>query len=184
MKQPVLYIFSGLPGAGKSTLAQRLATRLGCVFVRIDTIEQSLRELCSLSVQGEGYQLACRIAADNLSIGISVVADSCNPIELTRTEWEDVARSSAATPLNIEITCTDKTEHRQRVETRQPGVLGLRLPTWQEVEERQYDEWTKDRIVIDTSGKTVDEAFDQLGKVLLLPQQTKAEPVCSPSQNA
>ena len=27
-----------------------------------------------------------RIAADNLRLGISVVADSCNPIELTRDE--------------------------------------------------------------------------------------------------
>ena len=169
MNQPVLYIFSGLPGVGKSTLAQRLATKLGGVFIRIDTIEQSLRDLCSWSVQGEGYQLAYRIAADNLSIGLSVVADSCNPIELTRSEWEEVARSHAAVPLNIEIICTDKAEHRLRVETRQPGVLGLRLPTWQEVKQRQYDEWTKDRIVIDTSGKTADEAFDQLYEALFLP---------------
>lgn len=182
--QPVLYIFSGLPGAGKSTLAQRLATRLGCVFVRIDTIAQSLRDLCSFPVQGEGYQLSYRIAADNLNIGISVVADSCNPIELTRSEWEDVARSSAAIPLNIEITCADKAEHRQRVETRQPGVLGLRLPTWQEVEQRQYDAWTKDRIVIETSGRTADEAFDQLCNALSLPQQTEAEPVRAPNSGA
>ena len=164
--QPVLYIFSGPPGSGKSTLAQRLATRLGCIYLRIDTIEQSLQDLCSISVEGEGYQLSYRIAADNLKIGISVVADSCNPIELTRKEWEDVARNNEATPINIEICCTDKTEHRSRVETRTSGVHGLRLPTWPEVEQRQYHKWTKDRIVTDTSGKTIDESLDQLCSAL------------------
>lgn len=174
--QPVLYIFSGLPGSGKSTLAQRLAGKWGCAYLRIDTIEQSLRDLCSVSVEGEGYQLSYRIAADNLKVGISVVADSCNPIELTRKEWEDVARSNDATPVNIEISCSDKTEHRSRVETREPSVLGLRPPTWPEVEQRQYHEWTKDRIVIDTFGKTADESLDQLCSALLSQQETEAEP--------
>lgn len=79
MKTPTLYIFSGLPATGKSTLAELLARRLGAAYVRIDTIEQALRDLCSVDVQGEGYRLAYRVAADNLRLGISVVADSCNP---------------------------------------------------------------------------------------------------------
>jgi predicted kinase len=159
---PILYIFSGLPGSGKSTLAQRLAARLGCVYVRIDTIEQALRDLCAISVEGEGYQLSYRIAADNLKIGISVVADSCNPIELTRWEWDDIARDNGAKPVNIEICCTDKEEHRKRVETRISSVQGLQLPTWPDVEQREYDPWTRERLVVDTSGKTVEESLDEL----------------------
>lgn len=166
-KQSFLYIFSGLPGAGKFTLAQGLATKLGCVYLRIDTIEQSIRDLCSLSVEGEGYQFSYRIAADNLKIGLSVVADSCNPIELTRNEWEGVARNNGAKPVNIEICCTDKTEHRNRVETRISNIPGLRPPTWPEVEQRQYHEWTKERIVVDTFGQTADESLDQLCGALL-----------------
>ncbi len=98
---PVLYIFAGLPGSGKSTLSQRIAQELAAVYLRIDTIEQGLRELCSIEVQGEGYRLAYRIAADNLRLGRSVVADSCNPIELTRREWEQVARDAGADFVNI-----------------------------------------------------------------------------------
>lgn len=160
--EPFLYIFSGLPGSGKSTLAQRLAAQLQAVYLRIDTIEQSIRDLCSFSVEGEGYLISYRIAADNLKIGISVVADSCNPIEWTRNEWEDVARKNGAKPINIEICCSDKTEHRNRVETRSSSVRGLRLPAWSEVAEREYHEWTKERIIIDTFGKTVDESLNQL----------------------
>ena len=104
---PILYIFSGLPGSGKSTLAQLVASRLDAVYLRIDTIEQALRDMCSVEVRGEGYRLAYRIASDNLRLGLNVVADSCNPIELTRREWEQVARETEAAYINIEVICSE-----------------------------------------------------------------------------
>jgi len=159
---PVLYIFSGLPGSGKSTLAQGVAEHHHAVYLRIDTIEQGLRDLCSFDVQGEGYRLAYRVAADNLRLGLSVVADSCNPIELTRREWEQVARDAGAAYRNIEIVCSDPGEHRRRVETRVSTVEGLRLPTWSEVETREYHDWTRPRILIDTAGRSEEACLTQL----------------------
>jgi predicted kinase len=162
METPTLYIFSGLPGSGKSTLAQLLAVRVGAAYVRIDTIEQALRDVCSIDVQGEGYRLAYRVTADNLRLGISVVADSCNPIELTRREWEGVARDTGALYVNIEVVCSDPREHQKRVETRLSTVPGLTLPTWRDVTERQYDDWTVDRVVVDTFGRSEQETLDEL----------------------
>jgi predicted kinase len=162
METPTLYIFSGLPGSGKSTLAQLLARHVGAAYVRIDTIEQALREVCAIDVQGEGYRLAYGVTADNLRLGISVVADSCNPIELTRREWERVAGESGAQYVNIEVVCSDLSEHRRRVETRRSTVAGLTLPTWQEVTEREYHDWTVDRVVVDTSGRAERECLDEL----------------------
>ncbi len=158
----ILYIISGLPGTGKTTLSKMLAQHLNAVYLRIDTVEQALRDLCSVNVAGEGYRLSYRVASDNLRLGISVVADSCNPIVLSRDEWEQVAIDSEAKFVNIEIICSDKVEHKKRVETRRATIPGHVLPTWEKVESREYDSWTSKRVVIDTAVKTVDESFNEL----------------------
>lgn len=159
----MLYIFSGLPGTGKTTLSQKLAEHTSAVHLRIDTIEQGLRDICSVNVVGEGYRLAYRIASDNLNLGISVVADSCNPINLTRKEWEEVARNSQSDFTNIEIICSDKEEHKKRIENRISTIPNFKLPSWESVITREYHSWGKDnRIVIDTALKTTDESFGDL----------------------
>lgn len=161
-----LYIFAGLPGSGKTTLARKLAQEFNLAYLRIDTIEQGMKDLCAISVQGEGYCLAYRIAKDILSAGVGVVADSCNPIILTRDAWEDVARGTDSEFINIEILCSDRSEHKKRVETRMPDIAGFRLPTWEEVENRKYHGWDENRIIIDTAGKSENEAFADLLKAI------------------
>lgn len=161
-EKPTLYIFSGLPGSGKTTLSEMLSRRLGAAHVRVDTVEQALRDLCAIEVQGEGYRISYRIAADNLRLGMSVVADSCNPIALTRREWEEVAIDEEASYVNVEVQCSNPTEHRRRVETRSSTIPGLRLPTWPEVENREYTPWAADRVVIETADRTRGECFEEL----------------------
>jgi len=178
-QMPVLYIFSGLPGSGKSTLSQTLARQLRAVYLRIDTIEQGLRHLCSVDVRGEGYGLAYRIASDNLRLGVSVVADSCNPIEITRREWEQVARETRAVHVNIEVICSDSGEHRLRAEARHAEVSGLKLPTWSEIENREYDEWTVERVIVDTAGRSkIECARELLSKLSWL----RAEQIVGPER--
>lgn len=162
MATPTLYIFAGLPASGKTTLAQRLATDLNAVHLRIDTIEQAMRDLCNFQVEGEGYRLAYRIAADNLRLGLSVVADSCNTIELTRREWEDVAKAEGAEFVNIEILCSHTTEHRQRVEGKVNSVPNLQLPTWNDVLARAYHSWSVPRVEIDTAGTSPESSYEEL----------------------
>ena len=156
-----LFIFSGLPASGKTTLSRLLAKSKRAVYLRVDTVEQALRDL-SLDVQEEGYSLCYRIALDNLQLGMNVVADSCNPIDLTRRAWERIAGKAEADFVNIEIICSDKSEHKKRAETRTTDVKGLGLPTWEEIENREYHRWQQGRTVIDTAERTEKECFEML----------------------
>lgn len=151
MNRPTLFIFSGLPGVGKSSLAKALTERTGAVYLRIDTVEQAIRDLCDFRVEGEGYRLSYRLASDNLKLGNNVIADSCNPIALTREEWNAVALNSNANFINIEVICSAEYEHQKRVKTRASEIPGLVLPTWEQVQKREYHPWASDRVVIDTS---------------------------------
>jgi predicted kinase len=163
MNKPTLYIFSGLPGSGKSTLAQELARRTNAVFVRIDTVEQGLKDICKMEqVEGEGYRLSYRICKDNLLCGNNVIADSVNPIKLCRDEWQEVATSVGSSYINIEVICSDKDEHRARLEQRDNGIENLENPTWEKVLNREYDEWTTSVLRIDTAGREIEDCVQNL----------------------
>jgi predicted kinase len=75
----LLIVFGGLPGAGKTTLSRELARRLPAIHLRIDTIEQSLGA-AGLAVGPTGYVIANGLAADNLMLDRTVIADCVNPV--------------------------------------------------------------------------------------------------------
>lgn len=166
MKSPSVYIFAGRPGSGKTTLAAMLASAVGAAHIRIDTIEQALRDVCRVSVADEGYRIAHLVASDILRANVGVVADSCNPVESSRRAWEQVALEAGAIYMNIEVVCSNADEHRQRVEHRTATVPGLRLPTWQEVEGREYHAWTTDHVVVDTAGRAPEDCLSEILKSL------------------
>jgi predicted kinase len=162
----VLLIFGGLPGSGKTELSTDLARKLGAVHLRIDTIEQVLREQGHSSIGPEGYAIAYKIAGDNLRLGLSVVADSVNPLEITRRAWREVAIQAGVPFCEIEVICSEESEHRQRVESRTATIPGFKLPTWRDVVERRYEPWSNGQIVIDTAGQTPAQSKAALAQAL------------------
>ena len=161
-----LYIFAGLPGTGKSELSQNLARERRAVYLRIDTIEQALRDSRTFHRGGEGYALAYRIASDNLRLGLDVAADSVNPIQATRVAWREVALLAGVPFIEIEVVCSNEAEHKKRVEIRSTDIPGLILPTWRGVMNREYDLWDTEHIVIDTANKSIEESYAELRRVL------------------
>jgi predicted kinase len=145
-----------------------LACHLGGVYLRIDSIEQAIRDsgAASQSLDDVGYRVSYSVAEDNLRLGRSVIADSVNPLQLTRDAWIGVADRAGANAIEVEITCSDPEQHRQRVETRIADIDGLRPPTWQEVVVRDYDPWNREHIVIDTAGRSVAESVKELREAL------------------
>ena len=106
-----------------------------------------------------GYRVAYAVAADNLRLGRTVVADSVNPLLLTRNAWRAVAAGVGVRAVEVELVCTDTEEHRRRVESRAADIAGLSLPSWQDVCDREYEPWDRDHIVVDTSGCSVEQAL-------------------------
>jgi predicted kinase len=156
-----LIVLSGLPGVGKTTLARALAERLHAVHVRIDSIEQAIRRSSShagCSLDDAGYLVGYAIAEDNLRLGRIVVADSVNPWPETRDAWLEVARRAGVVALEVEIVCSDAAEHRRRIEDRASDIDGFRLPTWQDVVERDYRAWPRDRVIVDTASASIEES--------------------------
>lgn len=162
----MLYIFTGLPGTGKSTLAAALAQKCNAVYLRVDTIEQAMKSSTGLEVGPGGYDVAYEIAAENLGLGLDVVTDSVNSLKVTREAWRNAAIASKCSFVDIEIICSDRAEHRRRVESRTTTVKGLKLPSWEQVLARSYLKWTEHHIVIDTAGETVEQSIHKLCTVL------------------
>jgi predicted kinase len=157
----MLIVLSGLPGVGKTTIARDLARACGAVHVRIDSIEQALRN-AGWHVEGEGYDAAYAVAEDNLRLGRIVVADCVNPLPLTRSAWRSVAQRAAAAAIDVEIVCSDVEEHRRRVESRPADIDNHRLPTWSEVIARDYRPRDDERLVIDTALLTAEQGVQAI----------------------
>jgi predicted kinase len=162
-----LVIFAGLPGSGKTTIARELARHTGVVHLRIDTIEEALRACGSVPkhLDQAGYRVAYALAEDNLRVGRTVIADCVNPLKITRDAWLEVARRANAPALEIEIVCSDATEHQRRVKSR-AATSGAKRVTWQDVLAREYDPWDRNRTVMDTSTQGVDVIVEILSTLI------------------
>lgn len=156
---------------GKTAIATGLARDIKAVHLRIDSIEQALRN-SNVTIAGpEGYVVAYAIAEDNLRLGRTVIADSVNPVEVTRAAWRNVARRAGKRCIEIEIVCSDQAEHRRRVESRVADIIGHQLPTWQQVCAREYEPWPAG-IVIDTAGQPIKASVSALRERLAGFEQT------------
>nr|WP_283161050.1 AAA family ATPase [Xanthomonas nasturtii] len=159
-----MVVFGGLPGVGKSSIAQALLTQCTAFYLRIDTIEQALRDSGALAndVGPAGYMTAYALAEANLQPGHVVVADCVNPLPVTREAWRDVARRTRSRLLEIEVVCSDRKLHRQRVESRRSDVVGLRVPDWSCVLAHEYVAWAEPHWVIDSAGLNPQQAATQI----------------------
>ncbi len=164
----MLIVLAGLPGTGKSTLAKGLARELGAAYVRVDTIEQAIRDegVGGKDLGPAGYLVGYGVALDTLRVGVGVVADSVNPLRLTRDAWRNVGVQARVEVVEVELVCSDRAEHRRRVGSRSTDIIGLELPSWEDVTSRHYETWNRDRIVIDTARRSVGESLQEVLKAL------------------
>ncbi|MEY8767384.1 AAA family ATPase [Francisella philomiragia] len=159
---PNAYIFSGLPGVGKTTLAKQLAQAMpNTAYFRVDTVEFYLKKAYSQELNKQGYEIVHYQAKENLKLGKSVIIDCCNPILESRELWNSLSQINNTKVINIEIICSDKQIHKNRIETRYKSNPN-KYPTWQDVVNRDYQSWKEDIIRIDTGETDIIELFNIL----------------------
>lgn len=161
----MLISFAGLPGTGKTTLAKALARELAAVYLRIDTIEQAIRDARgSEEIGPEAYLAAYALAAENLLLGHVVIADSTNRLAITRDAFRATARATKVRFVEIETVCSDEAEHRHRIENRRSDIAGLPKVDWTRVRTHrtETEQWDHPHIVHDTAGRTTDDSVATL----------------------
>ena len=170
----VLVVVSGLPGSGKSSLADAIAVELGAVVLSVDPIEAAIWRAGITPCFETGvaaYEVAAALAEQQLRLGLDVIADAVSSTEPARGMWRDVATRAGERLFVVEVICSDTDLHRQRLTGRERGIDGFPEPSWDEVLERQaeWEPWTEQRLVVDsvddldTSVTQVIEAFGQAG---------------------
>jgi predicted kinase len=163
-----LIALAGLPGVGKSSIAQHLARRCRAIWLRIDSMDQAIwaSGTAPSDLLDWTYRAAQAVAADNLTLGWDVIADCVNYCQEARDGWEATAQRAGAEVKWLEVVCGDPSEHRRRIETRSSDIPGLALPDWHAVTLRAYDDWNHDRFVIDTAHRNLDACIDEAFELL------------------
>ena len=162
-----LIVISGLPGVGKTTVAEIIAARTGSVHLSIDAVEESLLA-CGLPADWEvgvaAYEAARAMAEQNLRLGHDVVVDAVNDNDEARQTWRTAASRTGARIEFVYLMISDAREHERRLRGRDRGLAHVGEPTWSDVQRRRavYAAWSDELLEFDTSARTADEVADAL----------------------
>jgi predicted kinase len=158
---PLLVVFAGAPGVGKSTLARALARELRAAYLDKDTIKTAAVELGrALKVENAmqfagalSYTLLIPLARDNLTVGTHVIIDSPAGYRTFQDAIEQLVRSVKVNFKLIECITTDEALLRERIERRGLELPEHRVRDWdayQQARER-LERMSGPRVVVDTA---------------------------------
>ena len=169
-----LIVGSGLPGAGKTSIAEVVAARTRSVHLSIDAVEESILA-CGLpsgwQVGVAAYEAARAMAEQNLRLGHDVVVDAVNDSEPARQTWRSAAARTGAHIAFVYLVISDVREHERRLSSRDRGLVWVGEPTWADAQRRRadYAAWSDEVLELDTSGRTPGEIAKTL--IALLEQR-------------
>jgi predicted kinase len=158
---PALVLVGGLPGTGKSTLADELASHLHAPVFAKDRIEASLRR-DGVTAEQRSWTIAehllTALAGEQLRRGQSAILDTVAGSFESRTAWRETAEEFGAECRVIECVCSDPATHRNRIESRVRGIPGWYELTWADVERSRsrYEPWREDHLVVDALAPLAD----------------------------
>lgn len=162
-----LVVVSGLPGVGKTSIAEIVAARTRSVRLSIDAVEESILA-CGLpsgwQVGVAAYEAARAMAEQNLRLGHDVVVDAVNDSEPARQTWRTAASQTGAHLEFVYLVISDVQEHERRLSGRDRGLAYVGEPSWSDVQRRRIDyaAWSDEVSEFDTAARAADEVADVL----------------------
>ena len=150
-------VFSGLPGTGKSSLAEALGRESGIPVFAKDWLESTLLRSGLKPTMEEkplgyaGYELLTMLAERQLMLGQSVILDSVAGSQTIRSRWRELAGQYQAAWRVIECTCSDESLHRLRLKERKRNIPGWHELEWSDVEKvkQYYSPWDDECLELD-----------------------------------
>lgn len=141
-------MFSGLPGTGKSALADATGRRLGIPVFAADWLLGSLTPFGGRHLDGLldiGTEMLTTLAFRQLTLGQSAILDHPAENPADRTRWRTLAEAAGAEFRVVVCVCSDQPLHRSRLERRERGIPGWHQGgNWSNVQRRlaEFPPWT------------------------------------------
>lgn len=139
----MLVVMAGLPGTGKSTIAEAVGARLGLPVVSVDPLESAILSAGIGADQPTG--LAAYLVAETIADAVvagsgGIVVDAVNAVEPAREQWVKLAARRGVDIRFVEVICSDAEVHKARLEARYRQLAHIAEPSWHAVEQ-SLDEW-------------------------------------------
>ena len=140
-----LVIFSGLPGTGKSTLANRLARELHWPLLRIDDVVNNIPENPGTEFWDSQVEVLLTLTESQLVIGLSVVVDSVF-MNTDRQHAQALAQKYQAHFRPIYTYTSDEKIWEQRLTARYMELNNTAVATWELVQRQRthFRTWEPD----------------------------------------
>jgi predicted kinase/RimJ/RimL family protein N-acetyltransferase len=149
----MLIVVSGLPGTGKSTIADGISRARRAAVLSVDPVESAIARagVARLFETGLAAYLVVEAAGDAiLACGVEVVVDAVSSVEPARDLWRQLA-ARRGVPMRV-IVCElgDAAVARERLASRDRG-LAVGEPAWADHEARrgEWTRWPEEHLVLD-----------------------------------
>ena len=168
---PVAVMVTGLPGAGKSTVAETVGKTLRAPVFSVDWQLGALTPF-TLVRPDNAFPLAEHLLtasmARQLQLGVDTVLDGPGDQRRIRDGWRSLTENLGGVFIGVECVCPDETVHRDRVAGRVRGIPGWpSTVSWDHVRRMRdrWENWDEPHLVLDTTRPLADSVAEVLAEV-------------------